>query len=113
MGETELFPPLQQASVFDVACMHPAEQEALGCRVLVMRIWPRGVPWKHVDLWLPDAGPSLGLLRAYKRGEFGWDTFAVRYTHEQIFQWRHAGYYKVGAGKAGVRTSTVAPLQQL
>lgn len=107
-------PPLRQASVFDVARMAVDERETLGLRVLVMRVWPRGISWgKHVELWLPDAGPSLPLLQAYHRGEIDWDTFAQRYSHEQLFDWKHAGYYKVGKGKAGLRTSTLAPLQQL
>ena len=112
-GLVTTLPPLSQASVFDVSGMNPDEVEALGLRVLVMRVWPRGISWTHVDLWLPDAGPSLELLRVYQRGEFDWAAFAARYTFEQIFDWRHAGYYKVSAGKMGVRPSLVAPLQQL
>jgi uncharacterized protein YeaO (DUF488 family) len=104
---------LSQASVYDVIRMNKQEVEALGLRVLVMRIWPRGVGWEHIDLWLPDAGPSLALLQIYKRGEIDWDTFAGRYRREQLFDWSHAGYYKVGTGKAGLRASTLAPLQHL
>jgi uncharacterized protein YeaO (DUF488 family) len=106
-------PTLSQASVYDVIRMDRQAVEALGFRVLVMRVWPRGVSWEHVDLWLPDAGPSLSLLQAYQGGEIDWDTFAERYRREQLFAWRHAGYYKVGKGKAGLHTSTLAPLQHL
>lgn len=113
MVEMVVWPPLQQASVYDVAHMNTDEMAALGCRVLVMRVWPRGVSWNLVDLWLPDAGPSLPLLQAYQGSEIDWDTFAQGYRREQLFEWRHAGYYKVGKGKAGLRTSTLAPLRHL
>jgi uncharacterized protein YeaO (DUF488 family) len=112
-GQVPILPPLSQDSVFNVRGMRPDEEAALGLRVLVMRVWPRGISWAHVDLWLPDAGPSLELLKAYQGGECDWATFAARYTFEQLFDWRHAGYYKVSAGKKGVRASEVAPLQQL
>ena len=112
-GPVRVVPLLLQASVYDVREMNPVEVEALGLRVLVMRVWPRGISWGEVDLWLPDAGPSLRLLQAYKRGEMDWRIFAERYRHEQLFEWRHAGYYKIGKGKAGLRESTIAPLQHL
>ena len=104
---------LSQASIYDVVRMNKQEMEALGLCVLVMRIWPRGVGWEHINLWLPDAGPSLALLQAYKHGEMDWDTFASHYKREQLFDWSHAGYYKVGEGKAGLRTSQLAPLRHL
>jgi len=112
-GPASAVAPLLQASVYDVREMDPIDVQALGLRVLVMRVWPRGISWGEVDLWLPDAGPSLGLLQAYKRGEMDWGAFAERYKHEQLFEWRHAGYYKIGRGKAGLRISTMAPLQHL
>ena len=34
-----------------------------GTRVLVMRLWPRGIKKGHVDLWLKDLGAELGTLR--------------------------------------------------
>src|SRR5438128_778372 len=36
-----------------------------GTRVLVMRLWPRGIKKAHVDLWLKDLGAELANLRAY------------------------------------------------
>ena len=75
-GLVRPLPPLSQASVYDVIRMNKQEADALGLRVLVMRVWPRGVGWEHIDLWLPDAGPSLVLLHTYKRDEMDWDTFA-------------------------------------
>jgi Protein of unknown function, DUF488 len=104
---------LQQASVRDARWLAQVEGGKLGVRVLVMRIWPRGLSWEDIDLWLPDAGPSLDLLRAYHAGEFDWDEFARRYRLEQRDNWRHAGYYKVGEGETGKRTSQLSPSQHI
>ncbi|MGH7314334.1 MAG: DUF488 domain-containing protein, partial [Candidatus Rokuibacteriota bacterium] len=38
-----------------------------GARVLIMRLWPRGIRKARVDTWLKDLGPSLPLLRAFRR----------------------------------------------
>jgi uncharacterized protein YeaO (DUF488 family) len=61
-------PPLQQASIFDVRAMSEAERASLGYLVLVMRRWPQGFSWEalNLQLWLPDAGPSPELLKAYQ-----------------------------------------------
>lgn len=55
-----------------------------GFRVLVDRLWPRGLKKAdvHVDVWLKDVGPSDEL-----RGWFGheperWEEFARRYRAE-------------------------------
>lgn len=53
-----------------------------GARVLVMRLWPRGVRKHHVDLWLRELGPTLPLLRAFRSGRIPWTTFRRRYLAE-------------------------------
>jgi len=35
-----------------------------GTRVLVMRLWPRGIKKSAVDLWLKDLGAEVGNTRA-------------------------------------------------
>jgi uncharacterized protein YeaO (DUF488 family) len=107
--------PLGQASIFDVRTMSEVERVSLGYLVLVMRRWPQGFSWEALGLrlWLPDAGPSLELLRAYQRKQIDWEEFAQRYRDEQLGLWRRAGYYKVGKGKAGKRESQVSPLLHL
>ncbi|MBI2461715.1 MAG: DUF488 family protein [Candidatus Rokubacteria bacterium] len=50
-----------------------------GTRVLVMRLWPRGVRKDHVDLWLKALGTDLGLIRAWKGGRLGWAELRRRY----------------------------------
>ena len=35
-----------------------------GHRVLIMRLWPRGIRKERVDVWLKELGPVPELLRA-------------------------------------------------
>jgi uncharacterized protein YeaO (DUF488 family) len=56
--------------------------EGGGLRVLVMRLWPRGVRKDRIDVWLKDAAPSRELLDAYHRGAVAWDEFEAAYRRE-------------------------------
>lgn len=55
-----------------------------GYRVLVERLWPRGVPKEraHVDLWLKDAGASTALRRWFGHDPERWEEFRRRYFAE-------------------------------
>lgn len=53
-----------------------------GARLLVMRLWPRGIRRSRVDAWLRDLGPTLPLLRAYRGGRIGWAEYRRRYRAE-------------------------------
>jgi uncharacterized protein YeaO (DUF488 family) len=53
-----------------------------GYRLLVMRLWPRGVRKDAVDGWEKELAPSLDLLRAFQSGRVDWDEFARRYRAE-------------------------------
>jgi uncharacterized protein YeaO (DUF488 family) len=50
-----------------------------GMRVLVMRLWPRGIRKAAVDLWLKDLGARVENLRAWKAGRLDWPEMARRY----------------------------------
>lgn len=50
-----------------------------GTRVLVMRLWPRGIPRSRVDLWLRELGPVIELLRAFRSGQVSWPEYRRRY----------------------------------
>src|SRR4051794_28410845 len=71
---------IRHASVYDP----PLEGEAL--RVLVMRMWPRGIRRDAIDVWLKDAAPSTGLLTAYNKDGLPWDEFAARYDDEIMLE---------------------------
>ena len=55
-----------------------------GTRVLVDRLWPRGLNKLDVsaDLWLRDAAPSSGLRRWYGHDPRRWRQFSRRYRSE-------------------------------
>ncbi len=55
-----------------------------GYRVLVERLWPRGVTKEraHVDLWLKDAGASPALRTWFGHDPARWEEFRKRYSGE-------------------------------
>lgn len=53
-----------------------------GLRVLVDRLWPRGVTKDRIDLWLKDAAPSESLRRRFHAGEEDWQAFRLDYLAE-------------------------------
>jgi uncharacterized protein YeaO (DUF488 family) len=55
-----------------------------GTRVLVDRLWPRGVSKEraHLDLWLKDVAPSTELRKWYGHDPAKFDAFRERYIHE-------------------------------
>jgi uncharacterized protein YeaO (DUF488 family) len=61
----------------------PAEQ---GLRVLIMRIWPRGVRKDRVDVWLKDAAPTRELLDGYHHKGVSWADFETAYRREILKQ---------------------------
>lgn len=55
-----------------------------GYRVLVDRLWPRGLSKEnaHVDLWLKEVAPSDALRRWFGHDEDRWPEFERRYLGE-------------------------------
>ena len=55
-----------------------------GCRVLVDRVWPRGVSKKELRLddWLKDLAPSAGLRKWFGHDPAKWGAFKGRYFRE-------------------------------
>lgn len=62
------------------------ERTAGTMTVLVMRKWPRGTKREWIDFWIPQAGPSLLLLKNYQSDGTHWDRFAAYYQIEQYMQ---------------------------
>jgi uncharacterized protein YeaO (DUF488 family) len=58
--------------------------EADGRRVLVDRLWPRGLRKNaaHLDLWLKDIAPSDELRRWFGHDPKRWSQFRLRYRKE-------------------------------
>jgi uncharacterized protein YeaO (DUF488 family) len=55
-----------------------------GSRLLVERLWPRGVPKANlkIDAWLKDVGPSHDLRRWFAHDPKRWNIFCQRYFAE-------------------------------
>ncbi len=55
-----------------------------GCRVLVDRLWPRGITKEdaHLDLWLKDIAPSNELRKWFNHDPARWGEFQRRYLAE-------------------------------
>jgi uncharacterized protein YeaO (DUF488 family) len=55
-----------------------------GLRVLVDRLWPRGLRKEdlHLDLWLKDIAPSDALRKWFGHESVKWEEFKKRYFKE-------------------------------
>jgi len=63
---------------------HPEKGD--GNRVLVDRLWPRGVKKEDagLDLWLKDIAPSNELRKWFSHDLFKWQEFRKRYRKELL-----------------------------
>lgn len=61
-----------------------AAEESDGARILVNRLWPRGISKERAALtkWLKNITPSNELRKAYHGGELDADAFAAAYRGE-------------------------------
>jgi uncharacterized protein YeaO (DUF488 family) len=61
---------------------HPVAKD--GTRILVDRLWPRGVrkAIAAIDLWVKDISPSTGLRKWFKHNPSRWQEFRRRYVAE-------------------------------
>lgn len=55
-----------------------------GYRILVDRLWPRGIRKEasHIALWMKDIAPATELRKAYHQGSMSWSDFRKRYLRE-------------------------------
>ena len=53
-----------------------------GFRLLIMRLWPRGIRKTAVSTWEKELGPSLDLLKGFRAGKVGWEEYTRRYRAE-------------------------------
>jgi uncharacterized protein YeaO (DUF488 family) len=68
----------------------PAKDD--GTRILVDRLWPRGLTKEkaRVDLWLKEVAPTTGLRKWFAHDTIKWSEFKTRYraelkqNHEQV-----------------------------
>ena len=63
---------------------YEAASDSDGTRVLVDRLWPRGVPKARarIDVWLKDVAPSTQLRKWFGHDPDKWTEFQRRYRAE-------------------------------
>lgn len=59
-------------------------EKADGKRILVMRIWPRGISKGRIDVWMKELGSPKELITRWKNNEITWDRFAREYRKSLI-----------------------------
>jgi len=64
--------------------VYDRREQGDGIRVLVDRIWPRGITKEklHADLWLKDIAPSDDLRKWFSHDPSRWSEFKKRYYAE-------------------------------
>lgn len=64
--------------------IYDSPSKGAGCRVLVDRLWPRGLKKEQVavDLWLKDLAPSNELRKWFGHEPSRWAEFKRRYLKE-------------------------------
>ena len=63
---------------------YEATEEGDGCRILVDRVWPRGLSKEdlHMDIWLKEIAPSTALRKRFNHEPEKWPEFKERYCVE-------------------------------
>ena len=70
-------------AVLQIKRIYEAPQPSDGCRILVDRVWPRGVSKERAEiaLWLKEIGPSTALRKWFGHPKH-WPEFQKRYRQE-------------------------------
>jgi uncharacterized protein YeaO (DUF488 family) len=73
-----------EVTMVKVKRIYEALEKADGFRVLVDRVWPRGVSKERarLDLWLKDVAPSDALRKWFGHDPKRWTEFAAKYRKE-------------------------------
>ncbi len=64
--------------------IYEAAEDSDGCRILVDRLWPRGISKDRAKLvyWAKEVSPSSELRKWYQHDADHWDEFKRRYFDE-------------------------------
>jgi uncharacterized protein YeaO (DUF488 family) len=76
--------PKRTAGRFRIKRVYEPASKDDGLRVLVDRLWPRGIAKQkaHIDLWLRDLSPSDELRRMVHADSTKWNEFVKAYGRE-------------------------------
>src|SRR5690242_16281708 len=72
------------SGVLKIKRIYEPPQRSDGCRILVDRVWPRGVSKERaaMALWLKEIGPSTALRKWFGHDPARWPEFQKRYREE-------------------------------
>jgi uncharacterized protein YeaO (DUF488 family) len=64
--------------------IYESEEKVEGYRILVDRLWPRGITKEkaRIDLWLKEIAPSNDLRKWFHKDPENYTEFKKRYSHE-------------------------------
>ncbi len=70
--------------LISIARVYDTTDKPKGYRVLVDRLWPRGISKEALPLdeWCKDVAPSNELRKWFGHKPERWDSFRVKYLHE-------------------------------
>lgn len=91
--------------------VYQAPEASDGTRILVDRLWPRGVTKEKagIDLWLKDIAPSDALRKRFHGKPQDWNAFCVAYAEElETGTKQHAEGLRMNAGTSGCDIETKA-----
>lgn len=71
-------------SVINIKRIYEAAEQSDGVRILVDRLWPRGISKERAKLtfWAKELAPSDELRKWYKHDKQNWNIFRKRYFKE-------------------------------
>ena len=74
----------EQPAMLKIKRVYDAPERSDGERILVDRLWPRGLSKQtaDVDVWMKDLGPSHDLRKWFGHDPKRWSEFRRRYTAE-------------------------------
>jgi uncharacterized protein YeaO (DUF488 family) len=74
----------KRIATFKLKRAYEPPEKGDGLRVLVDRLWPRGVSKKsaHIDHWLKEIAPSDALRKWFSHDPAKWTEFRKRYVRE-------------------------------
>ena len=75
---------MKNRPIIEIKRVYSHAQEEDGFRVIIDRVWPRGVSKKKLqaDLWLEDAAPSPDLRKWFGHDRSKWEEFQRYYFAE-------------------------------
>lgn len=71
-------------NAISVERIYDKDDRAVGKRILVDRLWPRGISKERaaLDLWLKEIAPSTELRKWFHSGQGNFEEFRARYLKE-------------------------------